>query len=71
LNGQLEKTAGKTFDEAREEAFEKAGIKDGEFNIAKASEMADPEIGTLTEFTGEMNKKIGCHGPQHPSRPGR
>ena len=54
-----------------EEAFEKAGIKDGEFNIAKASEMADPEIGTLTEFTGEMNKKIGCHGPQHPSRPGR
>jgi hypothetical protein len=59
----IEQTERKTFDEAREEAFKKAGIKDGEFDMAKASEKVDPETGTLTEFKGEKGAKVGYDGP--------
>ncbi|HWK02141.1 MAG TPA: polymorphic toxin type 47 domain-containing protein [Puia sp.] len=69
LEEELEKGAGKTFDEAREEAFEKAGIENGEYDMEKATEKADPKTGTLTEFTGEGNKKVGYDGP-HPKTPG-
>jgi RHS repeat-associated protein len=65
----IEQTEKRTFDEAREEAFRKAGIGEGEFDMAKASEKADPLTGTLTEFKGEGGAKVGYDGPHNTPGP--
>ncbi len=50
----------KTFDQARREAFEKAGITDpSKVKITKY----DPNTGTAVEFKGEGGAKVGYDGP--------
>lgn len=47
------------FDQAREEAFDKAGFKEDEPEFSKY----DEQTGTVTEFKGKGGKKVGYDGP--------
>jgi hypothetical protein len=58
-----EETAGKNFDEARAEAFERAGMTDPEdVTFSKV----DPETGTVVEFKGPDGAKV-AYDPPHAS----
>jgi RHS repeat-associated protein len=50
---------GKTFDQARLEAFEHAGMKDGKVTFTRA----DPATGTITEFKGANGAEVGYDKP--------
>jgi len=63
LDGFLEEG---TFDQARTEAFESAGMT--EANQVKFTKV-DPETGTVVEFKGEGGAKVAYDGP-HPGTPG-
>jgi len=53
------------FDKARADAFEDAGITDGNVKFT----MEDRATGTITEFKGNNGAKVGYDGP-HPGTPG-
>lgn len=55
----------KDFVEAREEAFNFAGLKNGDVELSKI----DPATGTIVEFKGRGGAKVGYDGP-HPGTPG-
>lgn len=60
------KTGSKTFDEARREAFESAGMTDPDkVKITKY----DEKTGTAVEFKGEGGAKVGYDGPHESPGP--
>lgn len=61
------KSGGKTFDQARREAFSGAGMNDpSTVTFSKY----DPNTGTVVEFKGPGGAKVGYDGP-HPNTPGK
>lgn len=57
---------GKTFDQARTEAFENAGMTNPEeVEFSKV----DPETGTVVEFKGKGGAKVGYDGPHDSPGP--
>ncbi|MCW5964067.1 MAG: hypothetical protein KIT83_08510 [Bryobacterales bacterium] len=61
------KPASKTFDEARREGFEKAGMTDpSEVKFTKV----DPKTGTIVEFKGPGGAKVAYDGPHATPGPG-
>ena len=61
------KTPGKTFDQARREGFEKAGMTDAsEVKFTKV----DPKTGTVVEFKGPGGSKVAYDAPHSTPGPG-
>lgn len=62
-------SSGRTFDEARREAFQNAFGDGWEENPAISASKFDPATGTAVEFKGPGGAKVGYDGP-HPNTPG-
>ena len=58
------KAGSKNFDQAREEAFKKAGMDKGDVEFSKI----DEKTGTIVEFKGKKGAKVAYDGPH--SSPG-